>query len=910
MSRITTGIGLASGINIEDIVTKLMDIERQPVKALQTRIDDINSKKTLFAALTAMLLKVKLDTDAFHGEHNILKSRKTTSSNPSVLTATALKGTPLGNYSFTVKSLVQAHQAVSGGFAAPDAAVGAGTITIEMGNGFVDRETPLDALNGARGVASGSIAITDRSGRTVVVDLSGAITAQDVIDAINTTTGVGVRASAEGDHFVLTDTTGQSAWNLAVAEVGGGATAADLGILQSVAAGVLTGADVVTISGATMLDTLNDGLGVRTAEGLDDFRITRRDGVTIDVNISSAQDVQDVIDAINGDAANADGKLVAAVSADGLGLVLTDTTGQSGALSVTALNGSFAAADLGILTSAAGDVLSGSRVIAELNTVLLKSLRGGAGVAAGSITITNHAGASAAVDLSGARNLSDVIWAINASGLNVTAALNAAKTGLVLADASSGSNAFAVEESGSTTAADLGILQSTTGAAIRGSNLELQYVSERTLLSSLNGGQGVFKGSFRVTNRAGLSAVVDLSQADDVRIEDVISEINSKGINVTASINSTGDGILLTDTSGGSGTLKVADTDGTTARDLRLAGEAASGDPTHIDGSFEYRIAVDAGDTIQEIANKIEASGAPVSAMIVNDGSRTNPYRLGLVSAISGSTGRMVIDTGGIGIDFATTQAAEDAVILYGQNVPGAGRMVVTSTANTITGLVDGLTLDLVGVSDSPVNVSVTSDSEAIVDSVTEFVADWNDTIDKIQQVTKYDSDTQTAGPLLGDPTVMRIEDLLNRMVSYNVPGASAKLNRLSRIGVTFLETGKISFDSAKLTQALATDRQDVEAFFTTEDTGFGAYASGVLDKLTDEYGGVIKRQSDLYDGQVEVFQSQIDNLTARLDMVQSRLYTEFYAMEEALSILQSQRTAIENMPNYLTYSSKSSQSS
>jgi flagellar hook-associated protein 2 len=277
------------------------------------------------------------------------------------------------------------------------------------------------------------------------------------------------------------------------------------------------------------------------------------------------------------------------------------------------------------------------------------------------------------------------------------------------------------------------------------------------------------------------------------------------------------------------------------------------------------------------------------------------------VSETAGSVGRMIIDMGALGLDFATTQEARDAVVLYGQS--GAGRMMVTSTTNSITGLIKGLKIDLVGTSDTPVNISVTADDDSATSAVQSFVDDWNSVIDKIKEVTKFNTDTNTAGPLLGNPTVMRIEDAISRLVSYTMPGASPTMNRLSRIGVSFLETGRIAFDETKMKGALGARRQDVEDLFTTDTTGFGAYASSVVDTLTDEYQGVIKRTNDQYDSQIELFQEQSESMAARLAKVQERLYNEFYGMEEALANLQTQKTAIDNWPNYLSYSSSSKKS-
>ena len=110
------------------------------------------------------------------------------------------------------------------------------------------------------------------------------------------------------------------------------------------------------------------------------------------------------------------------------------------------------------------------------------------------------------------------------------------------------------------------------------------------------------RASSRSPTPLGASATIDLTQGNEVRLEDVIKEINSKDIGVTASINANGDGLLLTDTAGGSGKLKVEDIEGTTAADLNIKGTATA---TTIDGSFEKTITVTANDTLQDVQKKI-----------------------------------------------------------------------------------------------------------------------------------------------------------------------------------------------------------------------------------------------------------------------------------------------------------------
>ncbi len=901
MSQISTGVGLVSGLDIENIVTQLMKFEARPVANLETRLEAIDVKKTAFAELTAHLLQLKMYSDNFFGSSGIFSSRTAASSNSSIIDASAGSSTPVGNYTFNVKSLVQSHQMVSRGFGSVDSRPGETTITIEMGAGNVDRATRLDSLNGGAGVAAGSIRITDRSGRSATIDLSGAINVRDVIDAINAQDNISVTAAVEGDRITLTDTTGSTSFELAVEAVGSSSTAADLGLLGSVSASRLEGANVVSVSPETYLDALNDARGIGHVRGLADLRITRRDGTTLDINVTGAETISDIIALVRDHAGNADGLLELALSGDGTRLVVTDSTGGPGELSITSLNGSRAASDLGILGETEGDTLTGGRIVAGLNTVLLKSLNGSSGVPSGSIEITDAAGASAIVDLSGAETLAEVIDRINSADVAVSASLNSAGTGLVLTDTSYGSGVMSVAEVDSTTAEALGILGSAEGGTLSGRNLQLQYISERTRLDDLNGGQGVHRGRFRITDRSGRTAVVDLTQAGDNRIENVIWDINSRGLGVVASVNANGDGILLTDTSGGSGELRVVDIDGgTTARDLNIAGTAGESDPDRIDGSFEFKIEIGADDTLQDVARKIKDSGAPVVANIINDGSSLSPYRLSLVSSVAGSVGNMVIDTGGVDFGFVTTQQARDAVLLYGQSIAGSAPVVVTSTSNRVTNLVEGLTLNLTGVSDAPVTVAVSADDDSVVNGVKNFVDTWNEAMKFIRKVTDFDPDTKERGVLLGDFAVQRVQDMMQRMISYNAPGASPGMNRLSRIGVSFTETGSIVLSQSRLREALATRRDDVERLFTRDETGLGPHFAKVLEDITDEYSGVLKRKSDLLNDQAAVLETRKKTLEDRLVKVQERLYREFYSMEQSLAALQTQRKAIENLPQVL----------
>ena len=101
------------------------------------------------------------------------------------------------------------------------------------------------------------------------------------------------------------------------------------------------------MTAATPLSGLQDGQGIRFAGGANaDLHVALHDGTSVNVSLEGATTIGDVLAALN---AAAPGKLTAAISASGLGLVLTDHTTGTSAFIVTALNGSTAPAGLGIL---------------------------------------------------------------------------------------------------------------------------------------------------------------------------------------------------------------------------------------------------------------------------------------------------------------------------------------------------------------------------------------------------------------------------------------------------------------------------------------------------------------------------------------------------------------------------------
>jgi flagellar hook-associated protein 2 len=921
MGTITSSVGLISGIDTGAIISAMINADAQPVSLLQSRITQNSTMSSVYQALASQLQTLQTTAQSLE-QPATFQATTATSSDSSVLTATTADGAAIGTYNLQVARLVTTQQLISTGFTdATKAKVGAGTITIDEGGGGLATETGLADLNGGAGIGRGQFRITDRSGASSVIDTSSAVSLNDVVNDINTADNISVRASIKNNKLVLTDTSGKTDSDLIVQDLGTGTSAADLGIAGDVAATTLTGSTINYISRNTALSQLNDGRGVSTNSGADDLKINLRNGSSFQVSLSTAKTVGEVIDQIN---AASGGKLTASIPTGSSGLQLTDNTTGTGTLSVAAVGTSQAAADLGLTTAASGGTITGTGVVAGLDTTLLSSLNGGAGVPLGKVKFTDRAGQSSTINFTGASTVQDVLDDINNdTSVSLKASLNASGNGIEITDTSAGDGSLTIaDENGGTTASTLGIAGTFSGSqtSVSGSNQHKQWVTNGTLLSTLNGGKGIDKSSFSITNSSGESATINLNNSNVSTVGDLLYQINNADVaGVTASINSTGNGIVLNDTSGGPGNLTVTDTNGTAASDLNLAGKATTG--TSIDGAYEKTITVGANDTLTTVAAAINNLGFGVSATVISDGSATSPYRLSLTADNSGKAGQVVFDAGTTGLATSNLVDAQDAAVFVGGT--GTGKpLLVSSSTNQVANVIQGVTLNLVSASSTPVELSVTGDPAALVTSLSSFVSSFNDLTTGIASQTTFNTSSNQAGLLLGNSVATQITtDLFGSL--NGVYAAGGKVKTLSDIGITVGSNDQLAFDQNKFEEAFAEDPTAVQKLFsatttttaangstTTVNQGLAYGINAQLTLLDDPIDGVVTDAISELTAESHGFTTQIKQLNAVLAEKQSALQTEFANMETVLANLKSQSASLGAISTVSTTDSSSSNSS
>jgi flagellar hook-associated protein 2 len=161
--------GLASGLDTESLITKLLAVDQQPITLLRTNKAKFQAVSTAFTDLNSKLLTLKGQADALKDPGTFFP-RAVTSSSESVATATAAPGSARGSYSLTMTSLAR------GSIAAATTTVGALTSPVADAPG--DFQFKVGA-----------------GGSTIDIPYTETTTLNDLVAAINAA-GAGVKAAA------------------------------------------------------------------------------------------------------------------------------------------------------------------------------------------------------------------------------------------------------------------------------------------------------------------------------------------------------------------------------------------------------------------------------------------------------------------------------------------------------------------------------------------------------------------------------------------------------------------------------------------------------------------------------------------------------------------------------------------
>ncbi|OIQ86308.1 flagellar hook-associated protein 2 [mine drainage metagenome] len=277
-----------------------------------------------------------------------------------------------------------------------------------------------------------------------------------------------------------------------------------------------------------------------------------------------------------------------------------------------------------------------------------------------------------------------------------------------------------------------------------------------------------------------------------------------------------------------------------------LSGSTFTQDTSQAGGS----VTIDSSNnSLQGIRDAINNANIGVTASIVNDGS-ANPYRLVLTSTKTGANSVMNITVSGdttlqnlLAYNPAATPPSSSpnppVQTTAAQNAAFTVNGVsITSASNTVATAIPGVTMNLLKQGAST-TLAVARNTSAVQKAASDFVSAYNSLSSTLNSLSSYDATTSTAGPLLGDPTVLNIESQLSNTLNTPLAGLSGSLTNLTQIGITLQKDGTMALDSTVLNSAISSNLAGITGLFASmgqSTDSLVSYVSGSANTQPGSY--------------------------------------------------------------------------
>ncbi|MEL7198198.1 MAG: flagellar filament capping protein FliD [Pseudomonadota bacterium] len=225
-------------------------------------------------------------------------------------------------------------------------------------------------------------------------------------------------------------------------------------------------------------------------------------------------------------------------------------------------------------------------------------------------------------------------------------------------------------------------------------------------------------------------------------------------------------------------------------------------------------------------------------------------------------------------------QSAQDAVFEL-------DTVEIRSASNTVTGLPEGMTLQLEATNvGAPTTISFETDNSAISDVVTDLVAALND----VARIVNEDANAQ-GGTLGSDPGARALRNDLRNLTSVIVmPNADPDEPRtLADLGIEITADGTFELDAERLNQTLSENPAATAAMFTTGVFGvFATIDDLARDNTTTTDPGSLGGSVARYEGLIERNEERLERIADQQENLRERLVRDLVAAETRISASQS----------------------
>jgi flagellar hook-associated protein 2 len=217
----------------------------------------------------------------------------------------------------------------------------------------------------------------------------------------------------------------------------------------------------------------------------------------------------------------------------------------------------------------------------------------------------------------------------------------------------------------------------------------------------------------------------------------------------------------------------------------------------------------------------------------------------------------------------------------------------ITSSSNSVTDAVPGLTVKLITTGDAVIDV--TADYDTVKESLKSVVTQYNKLREFFTKQSGMDA-TGKRSPLAGDSILRQaMADFRSVVLGSNTNGG--RYSYLAEVGLEFTTTGELKLNETKYNDAINAYPGDVEQLFQ----GLGA-VDGVFDVMKtrldalDGTAGLIKTTRTSIEETLKGYRDRIASQQMRLEVRRQELTRMYAAADQAMSKLNSMSSQLSSL--------------
>jgi flagellar hook-associated protein 2 len=323
-------------------------------------------------------------------------------------------------------------------------------------------------------------------------------------------------------------------------------------------------------------------------------------------------------------------------------------------------------------------------------------------------------------------------------------------------------------------------------------------------------------------------------------------------------------------------------------------------------------VSVASTDTLSDIVTNINAADAGVNASLLNISGTQSCLTIQSTGAgssgitLADGAGSTVLESLGLlsnGSPKNLLQGGQDAAF----SVDGYS---MTSSSNTVTGVIPGVTLTLTGTNSTAIELNITQDTSGLSTDASTLVSDLNSVLTYINSQNTYNSSSSstsssTSNVLMGNATLYGIKNSITGTLLGSIKGNSTYTTADS-IGITFGKDGTLSLDSTTFSAALSANPTEtvnaIQSLSTALYTNLNAYVDPTTGTLTS-------LQTSISD-KITQDNTQLTQVEAQCAQQAQAITNESNNLEVVIEQANTTKTWLTDMVNAMTNTANSSSAS